>query len=81
VHDLVWEMHFRRREDGLSRTTVLVTHDRDLLRRLHPRVIMIHEARIGFDGPYEAFTESPLPYVREYLSSMPALHLRTVGAP
>jgi phospholipid/cholesterol/gamma-HCH transport system ATP-binding protein len=78
VHDLVWDMHFRRRADGMLRTTVLVTHDRDLLRRVHPRVVMLHETRIGFDGPYEAFTESSLPYVREYLSSMPELHERQV---
>jgi phospholipid/cholesterol/gamma-HCH transport system ATP-binding protein len=76
VHDLVWDMHFRARADGIARTTVLVTHDRDLLRRLHPRVIMLHEARVGFDGPYDAFVASPLPFVREYLASMPALHRR-----
>jgi phospholipid/cholesterol/gamma-HCH transport system ATP-binding protein len=74
VHDLVWSMQFRQRhEGGIPRTTVLVTHDRDLLRRLHPRVVMLHEAGVGFDGPYEAFAESSLPWVREYLSSMPAL--------
>lgn len=73
IHDLIWETHRRPRADGAQRTSVIVTHDRDLLRRLHPRVVMLHDAAVAFDGPYEAFAASPLPVAREYLALMPVL--------
>ncbi|MBM4108189.1 MAG: ATP-binding cassette domain-containing protein [Phycisphaerae bacterium] len=76
VHELIWNVHHRAREDDKPRTTLLVTHDRELLRRLHPRVVMLADARVCFDGPYDDFTRSPLPEAREYLTAMPALHLR-----
>ncbi len=34
-----------------ARTTIIVTHDRDLLRRLAPRVIMLDAGGICYDGP------------------------------
>lgn len=76
IHELIWNVHHRAREDAKPRTTVLVTHDRELLRRLHPRIVMLADARVRFDGPYEEFTDSPLPEAREYLAAMPVLHLR-----
>jgi phospholipid/cholesterol/gamma-HCH transport system ATP-binding protein len=78
LHDLIWDTHHRPRADGRRRTTVLVTHDRDLLRRVHPRVLMLHDTRVCFDGPYEAFTASDLAPTREYLELMPALHARPI---
>jgi len=79
VHDLIWATHHRPRADGKPRTTVLVTHDRDLLRRVHPRVVMLHGGGVCFDGPYDRFTESPEPHAQEYLASMPALHARDLA--
>jgi phospholipid/cholesterol/gamma-HCH transport system ATP-binding protein len=58
------------------RTTVVVTHDKDLLRRLEPRVVMLHQGHIVFDGPYQAFTDSNVGPAVEYLREMPVLHAR-----
>ena len=74
LHELIWNTHFRPRRDGVRRTTVLVTHDKDLLRRLHPRVVMLHGGGVCFDGTYAEFTASTLGPAREYLLAMPVLH-------
>jgi phospholipid/cholesterol/gamma-HCH transport system ATP-binding protein len=68
IHDLLWKTHA-----GNARTSLIVTHDRDLLRRLRPRVVMLHEGRLAFDGEYDAFTTAPGPPA-EYLRAMPVLH-------
>jgi phospholipid/cholesterol/gamma-HCH transport system ATP-binding protein len=81
IHELIWDTHHRPRADGSRRTTVLVTHDRDLLRRVHPRVVMLHETHVCFDGTYEEFQASDLEPTREYLERMPELHMRGGGAP
>ncbi len=61
---------------GAKRTTIIVTHDRELLRRIRPRVVMIHESGICFDGPYDKFEVSELPPAQAYLREMPVLHAR-----
>lgn len=76
IHELIWNVHHRPRADGKPRTTIVVTHDRELLRRLRPRIVMLARARVAFDGPYDNFTRSPLPEAVEYLAAMPVLHLR-----
>ena len=74
IHDLIFRTHLRPVEGGGQRTTVLITHDRDLLRRLHPRVIMIHRGRVAFDGDYDAFSRAERGPAHEYLLAMPVLH-------
>ena len=59
------------------RTTVIVTHDKELLRRLSPRVVMLDSGRICFDGPYERFGKDDCEPARRYLETMPVLHART----
>lgn len=76
VHELIWSTHHRPREDGTRRTTVIVTHDKDLLRRLRPRVVMLDHGLVAFDGPYEAFTASTVEAARQYLAAMPVLQMR-----
>jgi phospholipid/cholesterol/gamma-HCH transport system ATP-binding protein len=58
------------------RTTVIVTHDKDLLRRLSPRVVMLDRGGICFDGPYERFGKDDCEPARRYLETMPVLHAR-----
>lgn len=66
------------------RTTIIVTHDRDLLRRLAPRVIMLDAGSICYDGPYERFgvpataTDPGCEAARAYLAHMPVLHQREI---
>jgi phospholipid/cholesterol/gamma-HCH transport system ATP-binding protein len=62
--------------EGAKRTTIIVTHDRDLLRRIRPRVILICEGRVCFDGSYEAFETTDVPEAKAYLTEMPVLHKR-----
>lgn len=58
------------------RTSIIVTHDRDLLRRLAPRVVMLHEGTICYDGPYSKFGGPDCPPAQEYLRAMPVLQKR-----
>ncbi len=76
LHELIWDTHFRPRRDGVPRTTILITHDRDLLRRLHPRVVMLHGGGVSFDGPYDEFAGSTEGPSHEYLLAMPVLHAK-----
>jgi phospholipid/cholesterol/gamma-HCH transport system ATP-binding protein len=63
---------------GAERTTIVVTHDKDLLYRLKPRVVMLHDGRVSFDGPFEAFEAAAAtsPIIRPYFELMPVLHRR-----
>jgi phospholipid/cholesterol/gamma-HCH transport system ATP-binding protein len=72
IHDLIRATHDER--GHVARTTVIITHDKDLLRRLEPRIVMLHGGRVHFDGPYAAFEASDLPSVRPYIEAMPGLH-------
>ncbi len=72
IHDLIQVQHDEPGE--VKRTTVIITHDKDLLRRLAPRIVMLHDGRVHFDGPYAEFEASDLQAVRPYLEAMPSLH-------
>ncbi len=61
---------------GQRRTTVIITHDKDLLSRLKPRIVMLHEGKVFFDGPFEEFEANPSPVIRPYFDLMPILHQR-----
>lgn len=82
IHDLIWNVHHRPRggkapvQGVANRTSVVVTHDKELLRRIAPRVIMLDQGKIIFDGPYEAFTKCDHPVAIQYMQSMPVLHAR-----
>ncbi|WP_009871020.1 ABC transporter ATP-binding protein [Paramagnetospirillum magnetotacticum] len=75
IQDLLQSTHVDDR-DGRARTTIVVTHDKDLLCRLRPRVVMLHQGRVSFDGPFEAFESSRSPIIRPYFELMPVLHQR-----
>lgn len=76
VIELIWNLHHRPRADHAPRTTIIVTHDRELLRRIAPRVVMLSAGRIVFDGSYPAFTHTDVPQAVEYLAQMPVLNAR-----
>jgi phospholipid/cholesterol/gamma-HCH transport system ATP-binding protein len=76
IHDLIFDVHHQPHGGGTPRTTVVITHDRDLLRRVRPRVVMLHDGRVFFDGAYRAFAKSDSPIVRPYFARMPVLQLR-----
>jgi phospholipid/cholesterol/gamma-HCH transport system ATP-binding protein len=74
IHDLICTTHHDHRANGVARTTLVITHDKDLLFRLRPRILMLHEGRVLFDGPYEKFEEADSPVIRPYFDVMPLLH-------
>ena len=81
IHELIRDTHgaqpkLAASRDGVVRTSVVVTHDTELLRRLKPRIVMLAEGRVLFDGRYEAFLESRDPHIEPYLEQMHALHCR-----
>lgn len=82
IHALIASTHAARsagRFANVARTTVIITHDKDLLHRLHPRIVMLHEGKVSFDGPYTSFAMDPSPIIRPYFDAMPMLNQRQVG--
>lgn len=67
IHDLIERTHRTLGHKGLPQTTLVITHDKDLLRRFEPRVILLDGGRIRFDGPWAAFRASDAPEIRPYL--------------
>lgn len=78
VHDLLCSTHHRPLADGSARTTIVITHDKDLLARIEPRVVMLNEGKVYFDGPYRGFAKSESDLIKPYLALMPVLHQRRV---
>lgn len=92
IHELIWAVHHRPIAsqggsagssnggaagiEGTKRTSIVITHDRDLLRRISPRIIMLDQGAVIFDGPYERFKHADVPAARKYLETMPVLHAR-----
>jgi phospholipid/cholesterol/gamma-HCH transport system ATP-binding protein len=83
IHELIWRTHHRPIARPLSagdqRTTVIVTHDRELLRRLEPRIVLLDRGSVAFTGTYAAFAQSDNPVAAEYLRIMPVLHARNAS--
>lgn len=73
IHDLILATHRHQAPNGIERTTIIITHDKDLLSRLRPRTVMLHDGAVSFDGPFEKFQASDSPIIRPYFDLMPAL--------
>jgi phospholipid/cholesterol/gamma-HCH transport system ATP-binding protein len=52
----------------LKLTSVVVTHDLDLMRKVADRVVFLFEGRIIYFGPVAELPESDHPHVREFLA-------------
>ena len=77
IHELILATHINARTSEINSantTTVIITHDKDLLNRLQPRIVMLHEGRILFDGSYGEFKNSRSSVIRPYFNLMPILH-------
>jgi phospholipid/cholesterol/gamma-HCH transport system ATP-binding protein len=83
IHELIRHTHntqpaLAATRGGAVRTTIIVTHDTELLQRLQPRIVMLHDGGVLFDGPFEDFTRSDNPHITPYLAQMHQLHNRTL---
>ncbi len=76
IHDLIYSIHHTPQKDGTARTTLIITHDKDLLNRLRPRTIMLHKGKVYFDGPFAEFEASDTDVIRPYFKLMPVLQQR-----
>ena len=76
IHDLIFATHNEILPAGMTRTTIIITHDKDLLNRLQPRTIMLHGGKVFFDGSFDGFKRSRSKIIRPYFDLMPVLHKR-----
>jgi phospholipid/cholesterol/gamma-HCH transport system ATP-binding protein len=74
---LIESMHHKKTASGFRRTSVLITHDKEMLYRLQPRIIMLDQGQIVFDGTYGDFQNSDSLIIRPYFDLLPRLHSRT----
>ena len=84
IHELIRTTHqtqpnLATTRPGVVRTTIVVTHDTELLRRLQPRVVMLHAGTVLFDGDFDAFIRSDDAHITPYLQQMHALNRRDHG--
>lgn len=67
MSDLMVDL-MRRLKDQLRLTSVVVTHDLDLMRRVADRVVVLFEGRVIYFGPVSDIDNCPHPHVREFLA-------------
>lgn len=75
IQDLILATHEHASRAGHPHTTLIITHDKDLLNRLEPRTVMLHQGKVFFDGPFKDFAKSKSSIIRPYFDRMPVLHL------
>jgi ABC-type transport system involved in resistance to organic solvents, ATPase component len=74
IHDLIYSIHNSTGDNGSTKTSIIISHDKDLLMRLRPRTVMLHQGKVHFDGPFEEFETSSSGVIRPYFKLMPLLH-------
>ncbi len=57
----------RNARDDLGATSLVTTHDLEVLRRVADRVALLYEGCIRFVGPVDAFLKADDPVIRDYL--------------
>ena len=57
-----------RLKNELRLTSVVVTHDLDLMRKVADRVVFLHKGRVVFEGPTSELENCPHPGVRAFLA-------------
>lgn len=57
-----------RLKKQLQLTSIVVTHDLDLMRRVADKVVFLHEGRVIYFGPTADMEHSDHPHIREFLA-------------
>ena len=57
----------QRLKEQLHLTSVVVTHDLDLMRRVADRVVVLHEGRVIYAGPVAEIEKSDHPHIQSFL--------------
>ena len=56
-----------RLKEKLHKTSVVVTHDTHLAKKLADRIVFLHEGRVAYFGPWAGFEAAPEPYLSNFL--------------
>jgi phospholipid/cholesterol/gamma-HCH transport system ATP-binding protein len=56
-----------RLKEKFHKTSVVVTHDTHLARKLADRIVFLHEGRVAYFGPWAGFVAAPEPFLRNFL--------------
>jgi len=70
----------RKLKESFHKTSIVVTHDTHLARKLADRVVFLQDGRVGLFGPWTEFESSSQPFLRNFLSEdalIPALDATT----
>ncbi len=57
----------RKLKDSFHKTSIVVTHDTHLAKKLADRVVFLQEGRVAFFGPWAEFESSSQPFLRNFL--------------
>jgi phospholipid/cholesterol/gamma-HCH transport system ATP-binding protein len=69
-----------RLKEKFRKTSVVVTHDTHLGKKLADRVVFLHEGRVAYFGPWAGFESAPEPFLHNFLRQdqlIPALDVTT----
>jgi phospholipid/cholesterol/gamma-HCH transport system ATP-binding protein len=53
-------------KESLHKTSVVVTHDTHLGKKLADRLVFLHESRVGYFGPWSGFENSSEPFLKNF---------------
>src|SRR5579863_2500525 len=56
-----------RLKEKFRKTSVVVTHDTHLAKKLADRVVFLHEGRVAYFGPWDGFVAAPEPFLRNFI--------------
>jgi phospholipid/cholesterol/gamma-HCH transport system ATP-binding protein len=56
-----------RLKEKFHKTSVVVTHDTRLAKKLADRIVFLHEGRVAYFGAWAGFVSAPEPYLRNFL--------------
>jgi len=56
-----------RLKSQLGLTSVVVTHDLELMRHVADRVVVLHEGRVIYSGSVDRLEESDQPHIHQFL--------------
>jgi phospholipid/cholesterol/gamma-HCH transport system ATP-binding protein len=69
-----------RLKEKFHKTSVIVTHDTHLAKKLADRIVFLHEGRVAYFGPWDGFEAAPEPFLRNFRRQddlIPALDVTT----
>jgi phospholipid/cholesterol/gamma-HCH transport system ATP-binding protein len=52
---------------SLHKTSIVVTHDTHLGKKVADRLVFLHEGRVGYFGPWSGFESSSEPFLKNFL--------------